>query len=112
MANMNKLMRRQKGIQKARRVLRVWRAVNHRDLMQADYYADGGLCEQGLYKTRSACSCYMCGNPRKLGERTRQEILSDLEMKNALQDEGRFSFAHRKRGKVGNKKGRSFRPAF
>lgn len=90
---MNKLERRQKGIQKARRVLRVWRAVNHWRIVEDDYYANGGLCEQGLRKTRAPCSCYMCCNPRKNGERTRQEILSDLEFaesKKATENGGLF----------------------
>lgn len=28
--------------------------------------------------TPKPCSCWMCGNPRKLGELTRQEALADL----------------------------------
>lgn len=68
----NKLERRLQGIKKARRVLKVWRAVNSRN--NDDYYSDGGKCEQMLRKTRKPCSCYMCGNPRKrFGEVTRQE---------------------------------------
>jgi len=31
------------------------------------------------------CSCYMCGNPRRyFGQRTRQELKSDLELKECL----------------------------
>ena len=70
---MNKLERRLKGIQKARRVLRIWRSrawsIRHHDV----YYDNGGQCEQMLRSTRTPCSCYMCGNPRRLGEVTRQE---------------------------------------
>ena len=76
---MNKLERRQKGIARARRVLRVYRScwfeVHHGD----GYYDEGGEYEKTLIKTRVPCSCGMCGNPRKLGEITRQEIRANDE---------------------------------
>ena len=40
-----------------------------------------------LVNTRKPCSCYMCGNPRRLfGEITRQEELSNLDFAEYLKD--------------------------
>lgn len=34
----------------------------------------------GIYrKTKVPCSCYMCGNPRKLGKLTRKEIIQRMD---------------------------------
>ena len=36
-----------------------------------------------MIDTRTPCSCYMCGNPRKhFNKKTRQEILADYELIN------------------------------
>lgn len=36
-------------------------------------------------KTKTPCSCYMCGNPRKwFGEKTRQEKIADINEKEQL----------------------------
>jgi hypothetical protein len=68
---MNKYQRRQIGIKKARKVLRVLRAYNPR---HRDFYRDGGEYEHRLIKTRVPCSCPMCGNPRRHFKKlTRQE---------------------------------------
>lgn len=32
------------------------------------------------------CSCYMCGNQRKFGVRTKQEILAELDYEESLQE--------------------------
>jgi hypothetical protein len=81
-AIMNKYERRLAGIKKARKVLSVYRAINHRISGSEffEYYEYGGKCEQQLLKTRKPCSCAMCGNPRKhFGEVTIQEKKHNLE---------------------------------
>ena len=66
---MNKYQRRQNGIKRARRLLRVLRSIHH-----SEFYADGGEYEKRLLKTRVPCSCAMCGNPRRhFGKKTLQE---------------------------------------
>lgn len=73
---MNKYQRRQIGIKKARRVLRVLRSVHH-----SEFYANGGEYEKRLIKTRVPCSCPMCGNPRRhFGQKTLQEKKSAQQM--------------------------------
>ena len=71
---MNKYHKRQLGLKKARRVIRIWRA---RDIAgEKEYYKPGGLGERHILNNRKPCSCYMCGNPRKhFGELTRQELM-------------------------------------
>lgn len=72
---MNKLIRRQQGIQRARRLLRIYRARNSDPF--DPYYANGGRYEHMLRSTRVPCSCFGCGNPRRhAGRLTRQEIVS------------------------------------
>jgi hypothetical protein len=76
---MNKYLRRQLGISRARRVLLAWR--NRWWRQTNGYYDVGGKCEKLLIKTRVPCSCAGCGNPRRhFGRRTRQETLAELEM--------------------------------
>ena len=80
----NKLERRQKGIQKARKVLRVWReSWSH---AEPGIYDDGGWQEQRNRKTRKRCSCYMCANRRELEGKTRQEHLADLELIDQIEE--------------------------
>ena len=75
----NKLLRRQQGLRKVRRLLRIYRA---RFPHHSDWYAFGGEIEHQLLKTRVPCSCPMCGNPRHYrDQRTLQEIKSDLFFK-------------------------------
>ena len=77
---MNKLQRRQEGIKRARRVLRVWRGSWGIRPDAREYLKDGGDCEHHLIHTRVPCSCMMCGNPRRnFGERTLQERKADYE---------------------------------
>ena len=69
-----------KGRMKARRLMRIWWA-------QEDWYRPGEAQvvfeeamehhERQLFSTRTPCSCDMCGNPRKLGEKTIQERKAD-----------------------------------
>lgn len=68
---MNKYERRLAGIKKARRVLGIYRARSP----FTDYYEEDGEYEKVLRKTRTVCSCWMCGNPRKRGELTKQELI-------------------------------------
>ena len=78
---MNKYQRRQIGVKKARRVLRVLRACNP---LHKEYYEIGGEYEHRLIKTRVPCSCYMCGNPRShFKQRTRQELLCPAPVEEA-----------------------------
>jgi len=79
---MNKLRRRQIGIQKARRVLRVMRAYFPRE---TSFYSDDSLYAKKLLKTRVRCSCPMCGNYRRhFGKVTHQEELAKLEAEFSL----------------------------
>lgn len=73
----NKHQRRQIGIKKARRVLRVLREIN-----KSTYYEEGGMCEKRLIKTRVPCSCWMCGNPRRhFGKVKRKEkFIEDFDL--------------------------------
>lgn len=81
---MNKLQRRQKGLQKARKLLAVYRNTNQ---LHKEFYEEGGILEKHLINTRVPCSCQMCGNPRKyFGELTRQELKSIEEMKAEIED--------------------------
>lgn len=74
--------RREQGLKKVRRVLRIWRA--HRDYQDTELYQ--GL-EHRMSATRVPCSCPHCGNPRRhFGEKTRQERRADEAM--AAQLEG------------------------
>jgi len=63
---MNKFLRRQLGINKAKRVIR--NNPNWASQIQT------------LIKTRKPCSCYMCGHRREYFGETRQEIKSKLIM--------------------------------
>lgn len=75
MRQWNKHSRRLAGIQKARRVIRIWRSVaGGRD---NESYEDGSQLEKRMIRTRVRCSCPMCGNPRRYSrERTRQELIA------------------------------------
>jgi len=78
--------RREKGLSKARKILRVWRGGSWA-MLNGDWYADDGEIAQGLFRTRTPCSGMCCGNPRKwYGERTRQELIADEDMQNQLED--------------------------
>lgn len=66
--------RRQAGINKVRRVMRVWRA----GWGDPETCADDGLTAQIMLRTRVRCSGPCCGNPRRhYGQRTRQELRAD-----------------------------------
>ena len=75
---MNKLLRRQLGMKKVDRLLKIWRA---RDTYM--YRNNGEILEkerQHILKARTPCSCPLCGNPRRhFGEVTRQEKISALD---------------------------------
>ena len=72
---MNKYERRLKGINKAKKVLKVWRACAY-DPMLFDV---DDIIYQGLIKTRVPCSCPWCGNPRKhFGKITNQELRENI----------------------------------
>jgi hypothetical protein len=78
---LNKSKRRNLGIKKARRILRIFRERsyyfhNNGDLLEL--YNEGGLYERGLIKTRVPCSCNKCGNRRKYMGKTFQEKKADL----------------------------------
>ena len=74
----NKHERRLKGLYRARRLLRIYRAKNP---LLLDEYCYGGKIEHLLIKTRVPCSCAMCGNPRRYAHQlTPQEINSSQEM--------------------------------
>jgi len=62
--------RRQEGLKRARRVLRVWRSCS--DQVEP-FYALGGLMEQKMLRTRCPCSCIGCGNQRQWEGPTLQE---------------------------------------
>jgi hypothetical protein len=76
---MNKHHRRLLGINRARRVARVYRSIG-----LDDFYDEDDRLFKRMIHTRVPCSCYMCGNPRRRhGEKTYQEKKADLD----LQDE-------------------------
>ena len=78
--------RREKGLNKARKVLRVWRGGSWA-MLNGDWYADDGEIAQRLLRTRVPCSGSCCGNPRRwFGKRTRQELIADIEMQEQLDD--------------------------
>jgi hypothetical protein len=52
-------LRRQEGIKRAMRVIRVWRMIDFVNHENEDYTL------RWMLKTRKPCSCAMCGNPRK-----------------------------------------------
>ena len=69
-----------KGRMRARRVMRVWRAQDgwyRPGEVQVTFEESMKHLEQRLFSTRTPCSCDMCGNPRKLGEKTIQERKAD-----------------------------------
>jgi len=71
---LDKKQRRELGIKRARRLLRIYREADTGNRTNG-YYDEGGEYEKHLIHTRKPCSCAMCGNPRKyFGEKTRQEI--------------------------------------
>jgi len=76
---MNKLERRQEGIKRARRLMRVYRSFG----VPGNWYDEDGMIFKRAIHTRVPCSCWMCRNPRKSGEVTYQEKKADLD----LQDE-------------------------
>lgn len=78
---MNKHLRRLEGIKRARRILRIKRAMfSNRHMSEPDYFSDDGEYAKILIKTHVPCSCPMCGNPRRyFGERTIQEKKAFLD---------------------------------
>jgi len=78
--------RREKGLSKARKVLRAWRGGSWYGL-NGDFYDDDGKVAQRMLRTRVPCSGPCCGNPRKwYEERTRQELIADEDMRFQLED--------------------------
>ena len=77
--------RREKGLSKARKILRVWRGGSWY-MMNGDWYADDGWIAHRLLHTRVPCSGSCCGNPCRYGELTRQELMADEDMKFQLDD--------------------------
>ena len=69
-------LNRLKAEKKINRVLRVWR--NRDRWVYRDDPEQETRERQMLLKTRSYCSCYMCGNMRKKYGRTYKEKASDL----------------------------------
>lgn len=68
--------RREGGLRRARRVLRIWRARGGSRQFYDDYVRIAGR----MLHTRTPCSCPMCGNPRRhFGKVTRQEMLTGVE---------------------------------
>lgn len=69
---MNKLLRRQLGMKKVERVIRVWKSRDkwvYRDNAEEVETQE----RRRLLKTRKSCSCYMCGNPRRVEGESFQE---------------------------------------
>jgi hypothetical protein len=81
----NRLLRRAQGIKRARKVLYIWKSAN--STRSVDLYSDGGPLEQKLLNNRSTCSCPWCGNPRRhFHQRTRKEIISDIDMQDQIKE--------------------------
>jgi hypothetical protein len=89
--------------------MRVWRRERHRGLERPGTYfsnwtdlkgrvhegfpsmeevlAYRHVCARVHRDTRTPCSCYMCGNPRRwFGDPTRQEIVSEMAFEEAISD--------------------------
>jgi hypothetical protein len=82
---LDKHQRRLEGLKRARKLLRIYRSINPNE---KEFFEVGGIIEKHLIHTRVPCSCTMCGNPRKyFKEKTRQEILSDEELKISYYDD-------------------------
>jgi hypothetical protein len=67
--------RREKGITKAKRVLKILRSRNVVD--QRGHYKNESKWAKRMVCTRVRCSCDMCGNPRKSGFKHRKELIAD-----------------------------------
>jgi len=86
MKNMNKHLRLELGRKKARKVIR---AMRNRFQHHPEWLDEDGDIFHRMIHTRANCSCAMCGNPRKyFGEVTRQEQVSDMDIKEWEQDTG------------------------
>jgi len=74
-----KAQRRYEGQKRAKRVLRIMRQRNAwEESRWPELYADDSEIAHRMVHTRAACSCYMCGNPRRqFGEKTVQERRAD-----------------------------------
>lgn len=69
--------RRQQGLKKARKLLKIYRALGSLGQDDALYDDDSPLAHLYL-KTRVPCSCPMCGNPRRhFGKKTIQELRNE-----------------------------------
>jgi hypothetical protein len=82
----DKLRRRQLGINRARRILRIYRESAPVRYFE-EFYKVGGEFEKHLIHTRVPCSCAMCGNPRKyFNEITKQEIQAIYDEKDGIEE--------------------------
>lgn len=77
MRDMNKKLRRELGEKRARRILKIRKAMAH---YHPEWFSEDGKFYKKLINTRVPCSCAFCGNPRKyFGEITLQERKSYLD---------------------------------
>jgi hypothetical protein len=77
--------RREKGVSKAKRVLKIWSACTYHGKDLEDF--ENKTRHMTMVSTRKSCSCYMCGNPRKFwNEKTMQEKKSDISFREQLDD--------------------------
>lgn len=81
---MNKYLRRQLGLKKAKRIIRIF--TKRFQKIYNDYYADPEIVGK-LLSTRVPCSCWMCGNPRKhFSDLTKQELCAKIEFESEIKD--------------------------
>jgi hypothetical protein len=77
--------RREKGITKAKKVLKIWDAYSFQENYMEGF--ENKTRHMTMISTRKRCSCYMCGNPRKFwNEKTMQEKKADISFREQLDD--------------------------
>lgn len=82
--------RRRAGVMKALRVLKAWTSIGIYDYLDA--FRKGERHARSMVNTRKKCSCFACGNPRRVkwfphkDRVTKQELLSEISFKEQLKE--------------------------
>ena len=79
--------RREKGLTKAKRVLKIWRAGETGGLFSGQKWTrHGGPGEKRMVHTRKMCNKACCRNPRHLGFKHRKELIADDRQRQQIND--------------------------
>jgi len=81
----NKHERKKMGKAKARRLLKIYRALSNNP--NDSFYSEDGKFAKRLQTTRVPCSCSGCGNQRKWEGMTRGEIIAYLNEQDQINEE-------------------------